>query len=104
MVVAFMLLHSVSKCKKCLKFKIYLFEVLKNFLKDLNMLLRSLGAKLCLGIFLEFSEPSKYFSRIVFNFKNGMITKNKISSNSSNIYGWNRLVEPFPNFETPFPV
>jgi hypothetical protein len=54
MIVAFMLLYSVSKCKKCLKhvnkscrsfpqififfyfskFKIYLFEVLKNIFKS----------------------------------------------------------------------
>jgi hypothetical protein len=32
------------------------------------------------------------------------ITKNKISSNPSNIYGWNTLVEPFPKFENPSPV
>jgi hypothetical protein len=30
-----------------------------------------------------------------------IITKNKISSNPSNIYGWSTLVEPFSKFETP---
>jgi hypothetical protein len=78
LVVVFMLLHSVSKCKECLKhvnmpcksylsifiifwiffyflkLKIYLFEVLKTFSKVLNMFLSSLGAKSCLEIFLDF--------------------------------------------------
>ena len=73
------------------------------------MFLSSLGAKSCLGSFLEFLEPSGYFSNIkndlslfwnYFNFKNGFITKNKISSNPSNIYGWNTIAESFPNLET----
>jgi hypothetical protein len=76
--------------------------------------LSSLGAKSCLGSFLEFLESSRYFSDIKkrifqpflkmnFNFKNRIITKNKISSNPSNIYiyGWNPLVEPLSKFETP---
>jgi hypothetical protein len=76
LVVAFLLLHSVSKCKKCLKQLIYLVEVsgkififfeyfsisreskyiylryLKTFSKVLNMFLSLLGAKSCLGICL----------------------------------------------------
>ena len=55
-----------------------------------------LDAKSCLEIFLQFLEPSRYFSNIkndfslflkmIFNFKNRIIMKNKRSSNSSNIY------------------
>jgi hypothetical protein len=76
LVVAFMSLHSVYKCKRCLKHvniscktfgkfsyfwnifyfletKIYLFEVLKNIFKSSkNVFLSSLGAKSCLGTFL----------------------------------------------------
>jgi hypothetical protein len=133
LVVAFMLLHSVSKCKKCLNMLIclvdffgkfsyfleyFLFSEIQNYLgylkifsKVLNMFFRSLDATSCLGSFLDFFEPSRYFrtlkrfqlfSGINFNFKNGIITKNKISSHPSNIYiyGWNPLVEPFPNLET----
>jgi hypothetical protein len=36
-----------------------------------------------------------------FNFRNRIITKNKRSSSSSNIYIQNPLVEPFSKFETP---
>jgi hypothetical protein len=36
-----------------------------------------------------------------FNFKNRIITKNKRSSNPSNIYGWNPLIDPFSKIETP---
>jgi hypothetical protein len=85
LVVAFMLLHGVSKCKKCLKHvsisyrsspyififfriffyfpetKIYLFDVLKMFLETISMFLSSLGAKTFLEMFLEFLESSIIF-------------------------------------------
>jgi hypothetical protein len=48
-----------------LKFKIYLFEVLNFFFKSSKYVVLSLlGAKSCLEIFLEFLEPSRYFSDI----------------------------------------
>jgi hypothetical protein len=69
-----------------------------------------LNAKSCLESFLQFLEPSRYFSdikndfslflKIIFNFKNRISTKNKIFSNPSNIYGWNPLIDPFPKFKT----
>jgi hypothetical protein len=65
------------------KFKIYLFEVHKNIFKSSKYILSSFGAKSCLGIFLEFLEPSRYFldikndfslfSEITFNFKMGKL-------------------------------
>jgi hypothetical protein len=67
------------------------------------MFFEFIGAKSCLGIFLYFLEPSRYFSdiknnfslflKMIFNFKNMIITKNKRSSNPSNIYiyRWNPL-------------
>jgi hypothetical protein len=76
------------------------------------MFFRSLGSKSCLEIFLEFLEPLRYFLDIkndfillwnYFNLKNGIIMKNKISSNPSNIYGWKPLIEPFPNPKTVSP-
>jgi hypothetical protein len=75
LVVAFIPLHGVSKCKMCLKHvsisyrssqkififfgifvyfpetKIYLFNVLKNVFRILSMFLSSLGAKTFLGFF-----------------------------------------------------
>jgi hypothetical protein len=65
------------------------------------MFLSSLGTKSCLEIFLELLEPSRYFSDIQKDFsffgiililKMGLLQKNKISSNPSNIYDWNPLV------------
>jgi hypothetical protein len=50
------------------KTKFYLFEVLKNIFKALNMFLSPLGAKSCLVIFLEFLEPSRYFSDVKYDF------------------------------------
>jgi hypothetical protein len=41
---------------------------LKTFSKVLNMFLSPLGAKSCLVIFLEFLEPSRYFSDIKYDF------------------------------------
>jgi hypothetical protein len=62
---------------------------LKTFSKVLNMFLNSLGAKPSLGNFLDFLEPSRYFSGIKNDFslflklllilKYRIITKNKIS-------------------------
>jgi hypothetical protein len=139
-----MLLHSVSKCKKCLNMLIclvdffgkfsyfleyFLFSEIQNYLgylkifsKVLNMFFRSLDATSCLGSFLDFFEPSRYFrtlkrfqlfSGINFNFKNGIITKNKISSHPSNIYIYIWLEPPsralsksrnhFPRFDPQFP-
>jgi hypothetical protein len=79
-----------------LKFKIYLFEVLKNIFKSSKyVFLSSLGAKSCLGIFLEYLQPSRYFRilktisaflKMIFNFKNRIIMKNKIYSKPSNPY------------------
>jgi hypothetical protein len=42
-----------------------------------------------------------FFLEMILILKNRIITKNKISSNPSNIYGRKPLVEPFPKFETP---
>jgi hypothetical protein len=91
---------------------IYL-RYLKTFSKVLNIFLSPLGAKSCVGIFLEFLEPLRYFSGIKNDFnlflELSLILKwdnyeNKIFSNPSNIYGLKLLVKPFPNFETPSPV
>jgi hypothetical protein len=88
LVAAYILLHSVSKCKKCLKHvnihyrsfdNFHIFSIfrepkfiylgyLKTFSKVLNMFLSSLGAKSCLVIFLEFLEPSRYFLDIKYEF------------------------------------
>jgi hypothetical protein len=90
---------------------IYL-RYLKTFSKILNMFFEFIGCQIMSMNFPKFLEPSRYFLdikndfnlflKMIFNFKNRIITKNKISSNPSNIYlhGWNPLVEPFPKFET----
>jgi hypothetical protein len=89
---------------------IYL-RYLKTFSKVINMFFEFIGCQIMSRNFLEFFEPLRYFSdnendfslfwKWFFNFKNRIITKNKRSSNPSNIYGWNPLIEPFPKFETP---
>jgi hypothetical protein len=93
LVGAFMLLHSVSKCKRCLKHinipckslryffyifriffyfsetKIYLFEALKMFLESLNMFLSSLGAKKFLGIFKNFWKHLQFFEHKIWIYR-----------------------------------
>jgi hypothetical protein len=85
LVVVFMLLEIVSKCKRCLKHvnipcrsfryffiffqvffyfletKIYLFEELKNIFESSKCVLSSLGAERFLKIFLNFLEASTIF-------------------------------------------
>jgi hypothetical protein len=54
-------------------------------------------------IFFRTLKTISSFFRNYFNFKTRFITKNNISSNPSNIYGWNPLVETFPNLKTVSP-
>jgi hypothetical protein len=72
------------------------------------MLFSSLGAKSCLGIFLEFSNIKNDFNLFMELFlilKMGQLRKIKyLQTLAINIYGWNPLVESFPNFETVSPV
>jgi hypothetical protein len=77
-----------------------------------------MGAKSCLGIFLEYLEPSRYFSDIkndfslffnYFNFKNGFFWKiNYLQTIATYMAGTLSLSpfqisKPFPRFDQQFP-
>jgi hypothetical protein len=103
-----------------LRTKIYLFEVLKNIFKSSKYVFEFIGCQIISRNFPRILEPSRYFRTLntisafswnYFNFKKWFTTKNKISSNPSNIYIWlepSRLAlsksqNRFPRFDPQFP-
>jgi hypothetical protein len=88
-------------------------RALKTFSKVVNTVFEFIGCQILSRNFLDFLEPSEYFSdikndfslfsEIIFNFKIGIITKNKISSNRRICIWIESSRRAVSKFQNPFP-